>query len=63
MNKYPRAVYFSNGLGVCAGVSGQLTSHDSMVVVLLPSEHYDFVGPVNVRGKTLSQIEKEVESY
>ena len=60
MNLYSRAVYFKDGKAVGAGVGGSHQDFDHMEVMLLPSDHYDFIGPIKVWGKTKYEIEQEV---
>ena len=60
MNMYPRAVYFKLGKAVGAGVCAESYPHDSMKVMELPSEHYDFID-YDVKGKTVEEIESEIK--
>lgn len=59
----PRGVGFKNGIGVCAGNCVHVANDiDSVKTVFLPTDHYDFLGPVSVKGKTLEEIKKEAAS-
>lgn len=63
MKLYPRSVYFVNGRAIGAGFScAEQESKKKTVVMFLPSEHPDFLGPINVLGKTQEQIELEVKA-
>lgn len=61
----PRAVAFKDGKAISTGNSAEIAKiHDNTVQVLvvgLPTDHYDFAGPVDVVGKTLEEIKAEVE--
>lgn len=57
----PRLVAFVDGIAVAAGLNCNNHSGASLSVVHLPTDHYDFIGPVDVVGKTLLQIELEAE--
>jgi hypothetical protein len=55
----PRLVAFDeNGKAICTGCPANLYSNTQ--TIRLPTDHYDFAGPVNVQGKTKEQIEREV---
>jgi hypothetical protein len=56
-----RAVGFKDGKAVCAGTSVNVATVDSVEVIPLPTDHYDFVGPVIVKGKTREEIIREAE--
>lgn len=61
----PRCVAFKNGIAV-GGCFYKRTTVDSNVeekVVLLPTDHYDFAGPVDFIGKTKEQIESDVKQF
>lgn len=61
---FPRTVYFKDGKAIGAGVGGShQKKHDSMEVIFLPSDHYDFIGPIKVCGKTKAEIENEAATY
>ena len=64
---YPRAVYFDmDGFCIGAGVGGmevaRRTKHTEKTMEL-PSDHYDFLGPINYLGKVKEQIEAEVKVF
>lgn len=61
MSMYPRAVLFKNGRAV--GTYTMAIDHDTMVVMHLPSDHYDFLGPISVVGKTKEEIERDVRTW
>jgi len=63
MRTYPRAVFFKDGRAIGAGFTAASKEADKMVVMMLPSDHYDFIGPINVVGKTRAEIENEAASY
>jgi hypothetical protein len=66
MSKYPRAIFFKDGkaVGTTNTMHGKgFDYYDSMHVMQLPSDHYDFLGPINVVGKTKEEIEAEIKSY
>jgi hypothetical protein len=54
---FPRGVYFKDGKAV--GISPYAGEYDCVHTIFLPSDHYDFAGPVRVNGKTKEQIEQE----
>lgn len=58
MRLFPRGVYFLNGVGVA--VSFAPIKFDQHLGMELPSDHYDFPGPINVKGKSQQQICQEV---
>ena len=60
IHKVPRSVYFKDGIAVGVGIGGWMQSHDKMVVMELPSDHYDFIGLVDVVGKSIEEIEKDI---
>ena len=56
----PREVAFdNNGKAICAGTPAYHYRPNTKVVQL-PSQHYDFID-FDVKGKTLEEIEKEVQ--
>jgi hypothetical protein len=59
----PRAVGFKNGIAVCAGNAVHVNDLDSVEVIELPTDHYDFLGPVTVQGKTYEQIVQEALTW
>lgn len=61
MTLIPRQVAFVDDHAVAAGVACQVTSHDCTEVLFLPTDHYDFLGPVRVEGKTRDEIEHDVQ--
>jgi hypothetical protein len=61
MTKYPRSIYFLQGKAIGTFNLGR---HDDMHVMMLPSDHYDFLGPINIIGKTQEKIQQEAnEKY
>lgn len=62
MQFIPRGIYFKNGVGVSV-VPQVCHDYDECKVVYLPTDHYDFIGPINIVGKTLDQIKTEAETY
>jgi hypothetical protein len=58
----PRAVYFKTGQCIGTGFSA---SGLEVKVIHLPTEHYDFPGPIerDIKGKTYSEILAEVEQF
>jgi len=56
MKMYPRSIYFLQGKAIGTFNLGR---HDSMHVMMLPSDHYDFLGSIDIIGKTKDQIELE----
>jgi hypothetical protein len=58
--KIPRSVYFKDGKAIGTFPS---QPYDSMTVINLPTDHYDFRGPIDIIGKTKEQIEKQVEGF
>ena len=66
MSFIPRAVVFRDDKGVCAGCpAGMYVGEPGCVTktIELPTDHYDFAGPVSVLGKTEEEILREVETY
>lgn len=59
MQFFNRSVYFLNGKAVG---THPIYPGATMVVMQLPSDHYDFLGPVSILGKTKAQIEAEVKT-
>lgn len=52
----PRDVVFdSDGKAICAGVAASNYPNNRHKVIMLPSEHYDFID-VDVRGKTEEEL-------
>lgn len=62
MKTYPHSLYFVNDKCVGAGFC-QVPAAAVMHVVNMPSDHYDFIGPVSYRGYTLEEIKKECSRY
>jgi hypothetical protein len=58
ITKYNRMVYFLGNKCVGVGLSGEATKHDWAVVLPLPSDHYDFAGPVadEIKGKEMQEV-------
>lgn len=56
----PRSVAFIGDLAVAAGVAVDNTPHDRVEVIHLPTDHVDFLGPYDFKGKTSHQIRKEI---
>lgn len=63
MHFIPRNVYFRDGFCIGAGFSSVEKDADKVEVILLPTEHYDFLGPIEVLNKTKTQIELEASKY
>ncbi len=61
MNLFPRGIYFKCGKAV--GSFPSIVDYDSQKTIDLPSDHYDFLGPIDVLGKTKEEIEKEVKIF
>ena len=59
MNNYPRSIFFKNGKAI---KTNEFCDYDSIIVMNLPSDHYDFIGPINVIGKSKSEIEEEIKN-
>lgn len=56
-----RNVHFGkDGIAVAAGCWNHVNGYS--MTMELPTDHYDFIGPVNVKGKTADQIREEVKS-
>ena len=61
MQLIPRLVAFDeNGKAIVAGVAAHLYPGGRSKVIALPTDHYDFLGPVKVAGKTEAEIAAEV---
>lgn len=58
-----RSVYFKAGVCIGAGFCAAEQDADKTEVIALPTDHYDFLGPIKVLGKTKEQIETEATSY
>lgn len=61
----PRRIAFKNNIAV-GNCFYTLTTVDSNVenkIMLLPTDHYDFDGPIDYIGKTKEQIEFEVKQF
>lgn len=58
MQNIPRAVYFKNGICVGVGTGAELSEHNQELTFALPTDHYDFAGPLanTLRGKTLREV-------
>jgi hypothetical protein len=62
MNTYPRGLYFKGDK--CVGSAPMANTEGARLIVMhLPSGHYDFLGPISVVGKTEEQIKDDVASY
>lgn len=58
LTKYPRGIYFVDGKAVC--VSPELAPEGAALVVMeIPSDHYDFFGPLKIKGLTCGEIQEE----
>lgn len=56
----PRTVYFNkDGIAIGAGFSACEQEAAYSRGMHLPTDHYDFLGPVKVKGKTESEIMAE----
>lgn len=60
---YPRGLYFVNGLCVGTHCTVPKNEKPTMEVVQLPSDHYDFIGPLVIQGKTLAEIKAAVVAF
>lgn len=58
-----RAVYFKTGVCIGAGFCAAEREADATEVIALPTDHFDFLGPIKVIGKTKEQIETEAANY
>ena len=58
LSMIPRAVYFSENKAVGAGFAAP-NVYDAVFVINLPTDHYDFIGPISCIGKSKEEIEKE----
>ena len=60
----PRLIVFKNGVAV-GNCFYKLTADSNVEtkVMLLPTDHYDFDGPVDFLGKTKDQIESNVKQF
>lgn len=56
----PRSVYFKDGKAVHTHPS---ISYDKIDVIRLPTDHYDFIGPIPIVGKTKDQIESDIKVF
>lgn len=64
MQFIPRGIYFKNGKAT--GTQRPHVSEGdsiSLDVIFLPTDHYDFIGPIKVQGKSKEDIEAEAESF
>lgn len=59
-SNYPRSVYFKNTKAI--GTFDH-SDHDDMFIIQIPSDHFDFLGPINIIGKTKVEIENEVKEF
>jgi hypothetical protein len=61
MQLYPRLVGFGlDGKAIDAGFRASTYEAPIQKVMMLPSDHYDFIGCVDVKGKTEQEIVSEV---
>lgn len=60
MTWIPRGLWFFNG--VCEGTMAH-SEGASLSVVFLPTDHYDFLGPIQVYRLTLRQIEENIAEF
>lgn len=60
MTSYPRSIYFKDGKAVGSHSS---LPYDTVKTIWLPSDHYDFLGPINIFGKTEEEIELEIKKH
>lgn len=58
---YPRLVAFEDNKAVVEGNPAHF--YKDKRVISLPSDHYDFAGPIRVEGKTQEQIDQEVSEF
>ncbi len=60
----PRLVAFDkNGRCVSAGVGCYTAEYSYTSVINLPTDHYDFIGPILVKGKTEQMIKRELAKW
>ncbi len=58
--KIPRLVVFdAAGKAIAAGNPANAID-GTKIVIDLPTDHYDFIGPIDVKGKTLEEIQAEI---
>lgn len=46
MESYQRHVYFKDGICVGVGTGAESKDHNFMLVMPIPSDHYDFIGAI-----------------
>ena len=63
MTLIPRVVAFDeNDKALCAGNAVYAETNTKYTKIMhLPTDHYDFLGPLNVKGKTAEEIETEAK--
>lgn len=57
----PRLVAFLDNKAIAVGLSCNHYPKAKLEVIHLPTDNLDFIGPVNVLGKTRKEIELEAE--
>lgn len=59
MKLIPRSIYFRNGKAI-----GTFPNQDYDIVetMWLPTDHYDFIGPISLIGRTKEEIEKDIKN-
>jgi hypothetical protein len=64
MQFIPRSVYFDhNGKCIGAGFSAVEREAATTKIMLLPTDHYDFLGPIQVKGKSEAEIIEEASQF
>ena len=62
----PRSIAFKNekcvAVGICAD-SYQKEPNVKMMVIDLPTTHYDFLGPIRPEGLTLAEINQKIAEH
>lgn len=58
MHFITRQVFFKKGVCVGVGTGGELSDHDLVLGIPLPTDHYDFIGPLEIylKNQTLQHI-------
>jgi hypothetical protein len=65
MQKINRLLVFEDEICIACGCTANLYQGKEYkhIVVALPTDHYDFLGPIKPEGKTLEEIKKLADSY
>ena len=62
----PRSIAFKNEKCVAVGIRTDLyrgKPNIKMMVVDFPTDHYDFLGPIDPHGLTLAEINQKIAEY